>query len=126
MPTTAETVAEYFAAIRAMDANRWVAVFAPDGITNDPVGTPPVAGHEALRGFITHIFSSFQSVALTECEVYINGASAAVHWTGHAVAPSGKEVDFAGIDVIDTNEEGKITLVRAFWDPAPVFSVLTP
>jgi len=126
MPSTAETVAEYFAAIRAMDVDRWVAVFASDAVTNDPVGTPPVAGHEALRGFITHIFSSFRSVALTEQEVYLCGASAAVHWTGHAVAPSGKEVDFAGVDVIDTNEDGKITLVRAFWNPAPVFAALAP
>jgi steroid delta-isomerase len=126
MSTTAETVAEYFAAIRALDADRFVAVFASDGITNDPVGTPPVVGHEALRGFITHIFCSFKSVALTESEVYINGASAAAHWTGHAVAPSGREIDFAGIDVIDTNEDGKITLVRAFWNPAPVFAALAP
>jgi steroid delta-isomerase len=126
MPTTAETVGEYFAAIRAMDADRWVNVFSPDAVTHDPVGTPPVAGHEALRGFITHIFSSFKTVALTESAVYINGASAAVHWTGRAVAPSGKQVDFAGIDVIDTNQEGKITLVRAFWNPEPVFAALAP
>jgi steroid delta-isomerase len=63
---------------------------------------------------------------LTEDQAFLNGASAAVKWTGHAVAPSGKEVTFEGFDVIDTNPEGQITHVRAFWDPTPVFAALTP
>ncbi len=126
MPTTAEAVAEYFAAVRAMDVDRWVNNFAPNAITHDPVGTPPVAGHEALRGFLTHILGSFQSISLTEDAVYLNGRSAAAHWHGLAVAHSGKEAPFSGIDVIDTNDEGKITLVRAFWDPAPIFALLAP
>ena len=126
MPTTAETVAEYFAAVRAADVDRWVNTFTPDAITHDPVGTPPIVGHEALHGFLTHIITSFKSVALTEDQVYVNGVSAAVHWHGLAIAQSGKQVHFSGIDVIDTNGEGKITLVRAFWDPAPVFALLAP
>jgi steroid delta-isomerase len=107
-----------------MDADRWVNVFAPDAVTNDPVGTPPIKGREAIRGFITHIFGSFKEVGLTEREVYACGNSAAVKWTGKAVTPAGKEVLFEGVDVIDCNDEGKIVLVRAFWDPGPVFTAL--
>jgi steroid delta-isomerase len=124
MPTTAEAVAEYFAAIRAMDVDRWVAVFAPDAISNDPVGAPPMVGQDALHAFITHITTAFRKISLTEDHVYVCGTSAAVPWTGFAETHAGKRVDFDGVDVIDCNDEGKIILVRAFWDPAPVFAAL--
>jgi len=40
------------------------------------------------------------------------------------VGQNGKSVTFAGVDVIDCDAEGKIVLVRAFWDPGPVMAVL--
>lgn len=127
MPTlTEQAVVEYFAAIRAMDVERCVAVFAPDAEQHDPVGAPPNVGHEMIRAFFTRIFSGFQSIGLTEDGVYANGSSAAVKWTGKGIAHSGKSVTFAGVDVIDCNEAGKIKLVRAFWDPAPVMAALQP
>ncbi len=124
MPNTCEqAVAEYFAAVRAGDVERWVNTFAPDGVSHDPVGTPPMEGHAALRNFLTHIGASFLSVSLTEDAVFANSNSAAVKWTGKATAHSGKSVDFQGVDVIDCNEEGKIILVRAFWDAAPIMAI---
>ena len=121
---TEQTVAEYFAAIRAMDVERCVAVFSPDAEQQDPVGAPPNIGHEAIRAFFTQIFSGFQLVGLMEDGVYVSGSSAAVKWTGKGVAHSGKSVTFEGVDVIDCNEEGKIIMVRAFWDPATVMAAL--
>ena len=125
MPTpTEETVAEYFAAIRAMDTDRCVAVFAPDAEQHDPVGAPVNVGHEAIRAFFVGIFTGFRTVGLTENNVFVNGTSAAVKWTGEGIGQNGKPVSFEGVDVIDCNEEGKIVLVRAFWNPAPVMSIL--
>jgi steroid delta-isomerase len=127
MPSSTEqTVAEYFTAIRAMDVERCVAVFAPDAEQYDPVGTPPNIGHEAIRAFFTRIFGGFKSVGLTETAVYVNGTSAAAKWIGQGLAHTGKSVTFEGIDVLDCNEEGKIVMVRAFWDPAPVMAALQP
>ena len=127
MPTlTEETVAEYFAAIRAMDVERCVAVFATNAEQHDPVGAPPNIGHEAIRAFFTQMFSGFQVVGLTEDGVYANDRSAAIKWTGKGVAHSGKSVTFEGVDVIDCNEAGKIVMARAFWDPAPVMAALQP
>jgi steroid delta-isomerase len=123
---TEQTVAEYFAAVRAMDADRFLALFAPDAEQHDPVGAPVNVGHDAIRAFITGIFSSFQTVGLTEREVYASGTSAAIVWTGQGTAHNGKSVTFHGVDVIDCNEAGKIVLVRAFWDPAPVMATLQP
>jgi steroid delta-isomerase len=123
-PTCAETVAEYFAAIRAMDADRWVAAFAPDAVSHDPVGAPPHEGHAALHAFLSGIGSMFTSLSLTENNVFINGNSAAVKWTGKGVGKNGAHVTFEGVDVIDCNADGKIVLVRAFWDPAPVLAAI--
>jgi steroid Delta-isomerase len=125
MPTLIErTVTEYFRAIRAMDVERCVAAFAEDAEQHDPVGAPPNIGHEAIRSFFTQIFSGFKIVALTEDKIYANGNSAAVKWTGAGMSHSGKSVTFEGIDVLDCDENGKVRLLRAFWDPAPVMAVL--
>ena len=122
--TCAQAVAEYFAAIRAMDAERWVATFAEDGQSEDPVGAPPMVGHEALRQFMTGITGAFESVGLTEDSVFVAGNSAAVKWTGRGRGKNGADVVFEGIDVIDCDADGKIVKVRAFWDPGPVMAAL--
>jgi steroid Delta-isomerase len=100
---TEQAVAEYFAAIRAMDVERCVAVFAPDAEQQDPRRDPNI-GHEAIRVFFTQIFSGFKAIGLMGDGVYANGSSAAVKWTGKGVAHSGKSVVFEGVDVIDCNE----------------------
>jgi steroid delta-isomerase len=117
-------VAEYFAAIRAMDVERWVDTFAADAVSYDPVGTPPLNGHEALRRFMTGITTSFQSIGLMEDCVFVNSDTAAAKWTGKAVGKNGKSIEFEGIDVIQVNDDGKIALVHAYWDPAPVMAIL--
>jgi steroid delta-isomerase len=109
-------VTEYFAAIRAMDVERWVATFALDAETNDPVGTPPIRGHEGLRHFLSGVMSIFEKVGLTENQVFVAGNGAAVKWTGHGKGKNGREVVFEGIDVFQINEAGRIQTVWAYWD----------
>lgn len=123
MPLTpAQAVSEYFAATRAMDADRWVDTFAPTATSYDPVGTPPLNGHEALHGFIAGVFSLFKTIGLTENNVFLNGNTAAVKWTGQGTGHNGKSVTFEGIDVITVDDSGKISLVNAYWDPTPVIA----
>ena len=124
MPNSCEqTVAEYFAAIRALDPERWANTFTPDAISEDPVGAPPIVGHEALKNFLGHIKTSFASVSLAEDTVTVEGPTATVNWTGKAIAHDGRIVDFTGLDVITCNEAGKITNVKAYWDPTPVMAI---
>ena len=48
-PEQIETaVEEYFDAVGALDVPRYVNTFAPDGVLEDPVGTPPIQGTAAL------------------------------------------------------------------------------
>jgi len=122
--TCEQAVAEYFAAIRAMDPDRWVRTFAEDAQSQDPVGTPPMRGHAALHKFLTGVFSLFQELGLAEDHVFVSGNSAAVKWTGRGRGRNGASVTFEGVDVIDCNADGKIISVRAFWDPAPVMAAV--
>lgn len=109
-------IAEYFAAIRAMDCDRVVATFAEDGVTIDPVGNPPVAGHAGLLQFFTTVMGLFEKVGLTEDRVFVSGNGAAVKWTGRGKGKNDREVVFEGIDVFEVNEAGKIRRIWAYWD----------
>ncbi len=107
-----------------MDVDAVVSCFHPDAISHDPVGTPALIGHDAIRGFFTNIFSAFEKVGLTEDCVFIGSNTGAVKWTGEGIGKNGKPVEFEGIDIIQSNEAGQIVLLHAYWDPAPVMKIL--
>lgn len=121
---TQKAVADYFAAIRAMDIDSWLSTFAEDAVSHDPVGAPPLSGHAALRQFFEGIAGAFERVGLFEDQVFINGNEAAVKWTGRGTGKNGREVSFEGIDVFEVNEEGKIQTVRGYWNPAAMMAEL--
>jgi steroid delta-isomerase len=116
MPSRIETaVTEYFGALKTLDVDRYVNSFAPDAEAHDPVGTPPHRGHEALRQFLTSIKGAWQSVGLTTDNIFL---------CGNGIGLNGRSITFEGIDVLECNDEGKVTTVRAYWDPGPVMAAL--
>jgi steroid delta-isomerase len=119
-----KAIKAYFAAIRSMDGEAWLATFAPNATSYDPVGAPPTVGHDALRQFFAAIVAPFDKVGLTEDHVFIAGNGAAVKWTGRGKGKNGRDVRFEGIDIFEFNEEGLIQTVRAYWNPAEVMMQL--
>ncbi len=119
-----QAIEAYFAALRAMDQRAWVDTFATDAISHDPVGAPPLVGHQKLAEFFQNITAAFKEVGLTEDEVFIAGNGAAVKWTGKGVSQQGHKVHFEGIDVFEVNEAGKIQTLHAYWNPAEMMSQL--
>jgi steroid delta-isomerase len=117
-----QAVQDYFAAVKAMDAAAFAAIFAEDGVLEDPVGTPPNTSQAAIQQFFTGITAAFSAVELVPDDIYLAGPSMAIKWTGHATAKNGKQATFAGIDVIDLDAAGKIQCVRAFWDPGTLMA----
>jgi steroid Delta-isomerase len=117
-------VATYFTALRARDADAWVATFAANAVLHDPVGQPPLEGHAAIRHFAEQVFGLCTAFGLTEESIFLAGNEAAVKWNGHAVGKNGREITFAGIEVIAVNEAGTIQTVRAYWNPVPVLTEL--
>ncbi len=127
MPTAAviqKVVATYFAATLAMAPEAWIAAFADDAISYDPVGSPPTRGHAGLRQFFQTIAGVFEKVGLQEDHVFVSGNGAAVKWTGRGIGKNGCAVSFEGIDVFEVNEQGKIQKVWGYWDPTAVMAKL--
>ena len=119
-----QAVKAYFAALRAMDQHAWVNTFAEDAIDYDPVGAPPIEGHQKLGEFFQTITAAFKEVGLTEDQVFIAGNGAAVKWTGRGISKQGRRVHFEGIDVLEVNEAGKIQTLHAYWNPAEMVAQL--
>ena len=119
-----EAITNYFAAIRNMDADAFVAVFAADGVSHDPVGAPPFSGHDGLRKFFGGIQATFAELNMTETAVYINKNEAAVHWQAEGVGKNGKSTNFSGINVFTCNEDGRIATLRAYWNPRAMMAQL--
>ena len=114
----------YLVATRAMDANAVAEAFATDGVSNDPVGTPPHEGRDAIHRFMEGILAETERVIATPNQVFVAGDGAAFSWTVQLTTKHGRSVTFEGIDVIQVNDEGKIQTLHAYWDPAPVLAVL--
>ncbi len=117
-------VANYFAAIRAMDIQKWLANFAPQATMYDPVGTPPMQGHAALQQYFLQVGGAFKQVKLIEQDVFICGERAAVKWQGEGIGHNGRSVAFAGIDVFEVDAQGKIVQMWGYWNPAAMFAEL--
>src|SRR5262245_12114312 len=107
---TAETVTniinEYFAAISALDAERWVATFAEDA-TSDKPGNP-LTGHDALRAFFNGSAGGFEQMDMHATEIHPVGNEAGVKWVATGAGKNGRTVKFEGIDVFVINEAGTI------------------
>ncbi|AKG23025.1 nuclear transport factor 2 family protein [Calothrix sp. 336/3] len=121
--TIQQTIANYFAATRAMSLESWLATFAEDAISYEP-DAPPLKGYQDLTHFFQGIISVFQQIGLTEESVFINGNEAAVKWIGHGVGKNGQEVAFEGIDVFEINDAGKIQQMWAYWYPQKMMAQL--
>ena len=121
----AEGVARYFAALRSQDADAIVATFADDAVSHDPVGAPAHVGHAGIHAFMSRVLGLFETVGLTENQVFIVPGGAAVKWTGQGRGKNGRDITFEGIDVLEINAAGKIQTLRAYWDPSPMIAAVT-
>ena len=115
-----KVIEEYFLATRTMDLEAWLATFAEDAVSHEPVGSSPLQGHEDMRQFFQNIVGVFKKVGVTEDSVFLSGNGAAVKWTGFGVGKNGHEITFEGINVFEVNEAGKIKTLWSYWNPSAV------
>jgi steroid delta-isomerase len=113
-----QTLEAYYAALNNLDADAFVATFAPDAVSQDPVGTPPHVGHEGIRQFVNGLCTAFSNVVMTADHTYVCGDRAAVKWTVTGIMSNGRSVSFDGIDTFQFNVDGTIRRVWGYWDPS--------
>lgn len=115
-----ETVNRYYSAIRALDTERYVALFAPGATVEAPAGATPVSGPDRLRELFWGLYGSIQTLDLTEQTMLMGVSAAAIKWTARARDAAGADVLIEGIDFIDLDETAHITEVRSYWNrPGP-------
>lgn len=110
-------VAQYFAATRSNDAQKWASRFAENAVVEDPVGTKVINNSAEILELGKAFMSGFETVGLHEEFVHVVGNEAAARWTGKGLTKEGKQVRFEGINVFEFNNDGQITNLKGYWSP---------
>ncbi len=111
------------AAVGAKDRAAWLALFAPDGCVEDPVGPsafdPTGQGHrgrEAIGAFYDATIAGLDSVAFDIVDSFAAGQEVANVGTITMTFPGGGTARCEGVFVYRVNDEGQLVSLRAFWE----------
>ncbi|MEU7632269.1 nuclear transport factor 2 family protein [Nocardia sp. NPDC049220] len=94
-----------------------VTLYGPDAVAADPIGTPANRGHDAIRGCYTAIAALDQETELRCVVVRAADNHAAFPFT-LVTEVDGQRVALSPIDVMEFDEEDRITEMRAYWSQA--------
>lgn len=111
-------VDRYFRATQSNDAATWAACFALDATVDDPVGSPPIKGTDAILERGKEFMANFKTVGLYPKYVSVDNFRAAAKWIGRGVTKDDQSVKFEGINFFKFDEKGKIANLVGFWNPA--------
>jgi steroid Delta-isomerase len=115
--TIRSTVQAYCDAFTKRDRAAYVGLFADDAWIEDPVGTPRREGHDGIGAFFDESSGMADSI-----ELRLTGPVRVA--AGECAFPMQARPTMGGavfcvdiIDVMTFADDGKITTMRAFWDP---------
>jgi steroid Delta-isomerase len=127
------------AATRSMDAvtrrskEDWLALFADDGIVEDPVGPsmfdPDGKGHrgrDAIAAFWDKAIALPERFEFDIVDSFAAGSEVANVGTISAFFPGNARVDTEGVFVYRVDEAGLILSLRAFWETERTIATLRP
>ena len=131
----AEQPAARAAALASMDAvsqgakEQWLALFDPDAIVEDPVGTsgfdPDGKGHrgrDAISAFWDTTIANVERFEFVIRDSHAAGDEVANVGTITTYLPGGYRVDTDGVFVYRVGESGLILSMRAFWETERAFA----
>ncbi|XXT20977.1 nuclear transport factor 2 family protein [Sorangium sp. So ce429] len=107
------------------DTGAFVELFSPDGILEDPVGTPPLRGREAIRRFVDAGRSKIERSELVVREIMTCGSESAVRWSGDILTRRGGRITLEGIGIFMFDEQQKLRHVREFYDVTKLLAVFS-
>jgi len=100
------------------DIDARLALFAPEASFEDPVGTPPITGHAALRAFWEQ--GAALGVAITVEHIAANAGSAAMLFTARLTAAGSAPVAMRVIEIVEVDESGLIVRMHAYFDETSI------
>ena len=104
-----KTVGRYIEFMNASDADSIAELYAENATLEDPIGTDPMHGREAIRGFYAASVGSVKLEATGNPRV----AGGEVAFPMHAHIGGTQILEI--IDMMVFNDDGLITSMRAFW-----------
>lgn len=116
-------VDRYFQATQSDNPATWAACFATNATVDDPVGSTPIKGTDAILERGKEFIANFQTVGLYPEYVSIDNFRAAAKWTGQGVTTDARSIKFEGINFFEFNEMGKIIKLVGFWNPEDIVEV---
>ena len=125
-----QLVDEYYAAVRSLDPDRYAAAFAEDGSLEDPVGTPPTQGRDAIKLTYSTSPLAFDEVNMLPTDVYAPSLTneAAARWSVTLrVRGTGVVINnVSGITYFRFDNDCLIRSARVFWNPVAIAANATP
>ena len=120
MPTSEQVqaaVTNYGTAYASRDRAAFLALFTTDAVQIDPVPAPANVGHDAIGVFFDNAMNMAPDLALTVERTIVCADQAAVNFHVEATM-GGVRMGFSGVDIFTVNDDGLITAITAYWDPA--------
>lgn len=109
-----ETVERYVQLVASGPTSEILALYAPDAVVEDPIGSDPRRGHEAIGQLYQALESLERKTELHAVRVAGNHAAVSFTLVGEV---GGHRMTLSPIDVMEFDEQGRITSMRAYWGP---------
>jgi len=118
-PEQIEAIAtDVFNKFAAFDAQGTADLFAPDGTIEDPVGTTPVQGTQAIIAYLQTFPTVLNEIRIQSFDVTVAGQEAAIKWRLRFKTKTGNVFFVDGIGILRINGEGKVQSDREYFDLA--------
>ena len=111
-------VEEVYNGFATFEVQQVVSHFAADAVVEDPVGTPPMVGTQAIINHLQNFPVLFDQVKLYSLDVRVGGQEAAVKWRYRFKTKTGHTFFLEGFGFSKFNQEGKIQTLKEFFDLA--------
>ncbi|MET8876896.1 nuclear transport factor 2 family protein [Nocardia sp. NPDC004604] len=109
-----DVIEQYVKLVGSGPTEEIVNLYTPDAVVEDPMGTEPKRGHEAIREFYAVIANLDRETELRPETIRITGNHAAFMFT--LVTKFGEQrFTLSPIDVMEFDDEGRIVSMRAYW-----------
>ena len=111
----AQRLEDYRAALRSMDPDRWLGLFADDAEVHYPVGGAAHRGEDQIRALFTSLQQRRKCVGMTARASYVAPPNAAaVLWSLHAVQQDGTDQHLQGISTYGFREDGRLSRMMVY------------
>lgn len=118
-PEQIEAIAtDVFNKFAAFDAQGTANLFAADGTIEDPVGTTPIQGTQAIIAYLQTFPTILDEIRIQSFDVTVAGQEAALKWRLRFKTKTGNVFFVDGIGILKINEQGKVQSDREYFDLA--------